>query len=265
MATGKTSANSDSVFQLIDSTEPPSGPGSDMIATGTISLFGVQKHLSIQILDHLAGLSDLIPLAWALSDVIMSETINHARTLGKRTSCQQKCSACCGYLVPLAIPEVIRLFDEIQALPAQRSREMWGNSLSVAGRLLNNDACEVPNGETTLENLGVWYSDKQVTCPFLENDLCTIYDQRPLACREYLVTTSPQCCRTDSEAVVEKLELPLSILECLGEVAADLEGTAVEGIMLPLILPWVLKNRERTQRRWSAQTMAQRFLDVLSA
>lgn len=235
-----------------------------MIATGTISLFGVHKSISIQMLDRFAGLSDLIPLAWALSDVIMDAVLDRARRQGKKISCQKKCAACCDYLVPLAIPEAIHLYGAIEALPAERSRAMWHDSLSVAKRLLHNDPGQVPNGDSSLESLGEWYSDKQVSCPFLKDDICTIYDVRPLACREYLVTSPARSCRTDSQASVEKLELPCSILESVGVVAAKLEGTPVDAVMLPLVLPWVLENRERVLRKWPAQEMIQCFLDVVS-
>jgi len=57
--------------------------------------------------------------------------------------------------------------------------------------------------------------------------------------------------------------LPYSLVEAVGEVAAQLEGTPVEAIMLPLILPWIQENRERAQRKWSAQKMAQCLLNVL--
>ncbi len=251
------------VFRLMNSVGTSSIYTNEMTATGTISAFGVEKNISIQILQRSARLSDLIPLAWALCDAMVLEAKDHSRVGGKRTCCQKECSACCSYLVPLSIPEVIHLYDEIQSLPSEQSGEFWGCSLSVARHLLENGSSGVPDSESTLDDVGKWYSDKQATCPFLKNDLCAIYDQRPMACREYWVTTPALQCRPETVGSVETLELPYSVLESLGEVAAQLEGTPVEAVMLPLVLPWIRENRERASRKWSALKMAQCFLYAL--
>jgi Fe-S-cluster containining protein len=261
----KTTANSESVFHLMDSSDSQSCAHSEMIASGTVSVFGVHKTISIQVLDRFARLSDLVPLARALSDVMVSEAIDHARGLGKTVFCDKKCAACCSYLVPLSIPEAICLYDEIQSLPPEQSHEFWSNSLSVAKQLLENDSGDVVNGESTLGAVGQWYSSKQVACPFLQNDLCAIYEHRPLACREYLATTPALWCQPEAARRVEKPDLPYSVLESLGKVAAQLEGTSVEAIMLPLTLPWIQENSERIQRKWSALSMAQSLIDALGA
>ncbi len=261
----KTTANSESVFHLLDSTESLSCPHDEMTVRSAVSLFGVQKTISIQILDHFARLSDLVPLARALSDAMVSEAIEHSRMLGKSVFCDKKCAACCSYLIPLSIPEVIYLYDEIQSLPFEQSQEFWGNSLSVARQLLENNSVEAVGVESTLDAVGQWYSDKQVACPFLKNDLCAIYDHRPLACREHLVTTPASRCRPEVPGRVEKPALPYSVLESLGQVAAELEGTSVEAIMLPLMLPWIQENTDRINRKWSALKMAQSFVNALGA
>ncbi|MCF7972301.1 MAG: YkgJ family cysteine cluster protein [Phycisphaerae bacterium] len=183
---------------------------------------------------------------------------------GKTIPCCEGCSTCCNYLVPLSIPEVIHVYEEIAALPAQLGHAFWGNSLRVAGQLLDNDTDHVPNGESSLDQVGQWYAHKEAACPFLENNLCALYDQRPLACREYLVATPASWCRPELVGRVEKIELPFSVLECLGKAAAQLEGTPVEAVMLPLILPWIEENEDRIHRKWSSREMAQCFLDNLA-
>jgi Fe-S-cluster containining protein len=111
--------------------------------------------------------------------------------------------------------------------------------------------------------VGEWYSEKQVSCPLLENDVCTIYAQRPLACREYLVKTPTQWCHPKYVERVKEVGLPLSVLESLGKAVAELEGTSVEAVMLPLILPWIENNQERINRKWPSHKMAQCFLNTL--
>jgi Fe-S-cluster containining protein len=264
VAKAKEITNGTAVFQLVESTEMPSVIDSEKIVVGPVSLFGVQKHVSILCSDPFARLSELVPLARSVCDYAVYEARNRATTQGKTVPCCNKCSSCCSYLVPLSIPEVIHLYEEIQSLSSEQGQEFWRNSLSVAGQLLDNETADVPNEASTLDQVGQWYASKQASCPLLEDDLCALYDQRPLACREYLVATPSSWCRPESVGCVEKIELPFSVLESLGRVAAQLEGTPVEAVMLPLILPWIQENDERIHRKWSSKEMAQCFLNSLA-
>jgi Fe-S-cluster containining protein len=252
------------VFQWVDSTTCPSCATPDTIVQGTVSLFGVRKLISIQIFEPFARLSDLVPLARGVCDDMVCEALDRAASPGKVIPCRAGCSTCCNYLVPLSIPEVIHLYEEIQSLPPERCYGFFSNSLEAARQLLGCGESGVPGEESTLDHLGQWYCQRNIPCPFLEKDLCAIYDQRPLACREHLVTTPAQWCHPGLADRAHKLELQVSVLECLGRVTAHLEGTPVEAVMLPLMLPWIQENDERVHRKWSAKKVAQCFLDDLS-
>jgi len=55
--------------------------------------------------------------------------------------------------------------------------------------------------------LGVEYFAQHVACPFLEDESCSIHSDRPLACREYLVTSPALNCERPSESTIEKVNL----------------------------------------------------------
>jgi Fe-S-cluster containining protein len=252
------------VFRLIDSTESLSVYGHPRVVNGQISLFGVQRHLSIEILGNFARLSDLVPLAQSLCDLVVCEAKERSGIEGKAIPCGKGCSTCCSYLVPLSIPEAIYLYEKTQSLPFSRSRGLWSQSLAVARELLAYNPLEGLSGdEETLDHVGRWYSSKKRPCPFLAQDLCSIYDQRPLACREHLVTTPSLWCERNSVDRAQSLELPYSMVESLGKVTSELEKATVEAVMLPLVLPWIQDNRERLLQKWSAWRMAECFLEVL--
>ena len=59
------------------------------------------------------------------------------------------------------------------------------------------------------------------------------------------------------------MKMPVSVLECLGWLAAELEQSDVEAIMLPLALPWAEENIERSNRTWSAVAMVERFIEII--
>jgi len=57
--------------------------------------------------------------------------------------------------------------------------------------------------------------------------------------------------------------MPVSVLEALGQLASELEGTPIEAVMLPLALPWAQKNLQRHQRKWPATMMVKRLVDII--
>src|SRR5262249_11986502 len=47
-----------------------------------------------------------------------------------------------------------------------------------------------------------------VACPFLEEESCSIHPDRPLACREYLVTSPAENCSHPTEETVHMIPIP---------------------------------------------------------
>lgn len=52
-------------------------------------------------------------------------------------------------------------------------------------------------------------------CPFLQDSACAIYDERPLVCREYLVTNPPAACTTLTPGEIHYVEIPGSTFHAL--------------------------------------------------
>jgi hypothetical protein len=57
--------------------------------------------------------------------------------------------------------------------------------------------------------------------------------------------------------------MPLSITEALARLAAELEQSSIEAVMLPLALPWAEENRQRWERTWPAPMMVEKFVNIL--
>ncbi len=49
----------------------------------------------------------------------------------------------------------------------------------------------------------------------------------------------------------------------LGRLCAELEQCEVEAVILPLALPWALKNHDRSGRTWPTGMMVERFIEIL--
>ncbi len=53
------------------------------------------------------------------------------------------------------------------------------------------------------------------------------------------------------------------MVEVLGQLAGEFEDSNVEAVILPLTPVWCEQNVDRAERTWSAETMAERFVDIV--
>ena len=74
------------------------------------------------------------------------------------------------------------------------------------------------------------YFTYQVACPFLENESCSIHESRPIACREYLVTSSPEYCSSAKGEGIENVQHLFKVKEAVISLGGD---------KLPRELPYV--------------------------
>ena len=114
--------------------------------------------------------------------------------------------------------------------PACRSA-LEGRFHSAAGSLLS--AAPALKSPPSAGDLSRWYWGLKLDCPLLEGKACSVYPNRPLACREYFVTgAADQCSQVDSSP--SALPVRQSIAHALCLAAAAVEGTPPESLMLPL-------------------------------
>ncbi len=237
-----------------------------------LDIFGEPVHFRIGVSQRQARLADIVPLSRTLSTKLAIAVLNKLSKDGKFVPCRKACSACCSYLIPLSIPEVFRLRQELLALSPDQREMVLKACLDTAKVILNNlpenieinESIEM-NGQIQTGWLSRWYSGLKQPCPFLSHGLCTIYEQRPIACREHIVTGSAILCEAEWQDGSQVVQMPLSIIECLGHLTAELEQSAIEAVMLPLALPWAQENLARHERQWPAIMMVERFVEIVKA
>jgi len=242
------------------------------ILTLELDILGEPACLDLKVTDGPARLADIAPLSRTISTKLALATLNRLSSRGQRVPCRKGCSACCNYLVPLSVPEAFRIAEELSAMPAIESRTLVQSSLDTSRIILDRspeyfemrEPAEANNGIRS-EQLGNWYAGLGIACPFLSDGLCLTYEQRPIACREHVVTNSAVSCDAASKDEPNVVRMPVSVLECLGQLTAELEQSDVEAIMLPLALPWAQENVERSRRTWPAVMVVERFVQILQA
>ena len=93
----------------------------------------------------------------------------------------------------------------------------------------------------------------------------TVTLTKPANNQEYTVTGSALLCEAERTVESQIVQMPVSVLDCLGQLTAELEQSNIEAVMLPLAIPWAQENLERGERTWPAVTMVERFVEILQA
>ena len=235
--------------------------------SSSIDVCGQTLHFRIGCNDGPAGLADIVPLAYGISDIITDAAIGHLAGEGHPVPCKKGCSSCCDYLVALSMPEVYYLQQKWAAWPDVPCDTVLRSCLRSARKMMDLESLHKYNvtEEVDLSQISRWYGELELSCPFLINNSCMIYENRPLACREYLVTSAPCLCHKAMDGSIERVRLPVSMPEVLGQLAAELEQTELEAVFLPLVPVSIEQYKERVEGRWPAGDMLEHFMHILEA
>jgi Fe-S-cluster containining protein len=189
-------------------------------------------------------LTELLPIIQNIESAIIGRVAEEAREAGSPISCKAGCAACCRQMVPLSLFEAEALAKWIHGLPEEQQAELEKrfhgalSSLREAGLIdrILDPAWRLEDGFAA--EIAEDYFHASVACPFLENENCGIYSIRPLACREYLVTSDPEFCRDPGWKDVHGVGLPLRLSRVLYSFSRQLERDPRGWIPLVFLLAW---------------------------
>jgi len=222
----------------------------------------------VVVTDVPAGLGDLVPLARTLATRIGTDAVRRAGSAGETVPCRRGCAACCRYLVPLSVPEALCMGREIGSLSGSCEASTAQALTVAAGRILEgwpeSPFSQSAPGAYDIESIGRWYTALDLDCPFLREGLCTIYEKRPIACREHAVLGTAAHCDGFNPGCGNRLEMPVKVLDALAQLDAEMEQTEVQAIIMPLAPFWYAENRHRELRTWPGPELVARFLDCLA-
>lgn len=189
---------------------------------------------------------------------------------GAAISCKKGCAACCRMLIPLSAPEAFALADAIKAWPVDRREAALARVADARAQLertgVLSQLYEIAESERqldddTFEPINRAYYALRLPCPFLVEEVCSIYDDRPAACRELLVTSPAELCQDLERNPIRPVPVPLRVGTVLALLWADLVGGPARFIPLPLALEWAERHRQEGGRSWQGREMLERALD----
>ncbi len=226
-------------------------------------------------------LLDILPAARALSNALTEEALEAERAEGRTITCRAGCGACCRQMVGISAVEAMGLVELIAAMPEERRAVIEGRFREARSRLVDAGLLEGrAHGETGFRHfrglepgrdresgraVSMRYAALRISCPFLEDESCSIYEERPLSCREYNVTSPARNCAQPQDAPVRKATPPIHAGALLGRIARRL--TAVPVTILPIVqsLEWAREYGEALKTVQDGEAMYRAFLVELQA
>lgn len=162
----------------------------------------------------------MLPVFQKMTDSFVEMSVAAAAANGEKVSCAKGCGACCRQAVPVSVIEAIRLAEVVEAMPIERQtlvKKRFADSLAhfeAIGwfdriRDLSENRRQDPQHELEkkINEAVMEYFGQSIECPFLENESCTIHEDRPLACREYLVTSPAENCVDPTNASIDMVNV----------------------------------------------------------
>ena len=181
----------------------------------------------------------LLPALQALSDAVVDRAVRDSGRGGLAISCRKGCGACCRQLVPVSEVETHHVAALLDSTPEPR-RSLLVERFGEAGARLREagllESLRDPDGMSAPDRLelGQAYFRLGIPCPFLEDESCSIHRDRPLACREYLVTSPAAACARPTAEAVKLVPMPVKVSVAL--FRSGREGVSAKSRWVPLIL-----------------------------
>lgn len=215
-------------------------------------------------------ITSIVPLMRRLGEEVQALEVARAGEQGRVPSCQKGCAACCRMLVPLSAPEAFAVREWVRSRSVEQQARIIARFTETKARLLSKGIWQPlsalcgasdPWSDEALDEMNRRYYALRLACPFLEEERCTIYDERPAACRELLVTSPADQCEDLIANPVNTIPAPMRVSTILGLLWQDVTSTSTRLIPLPLVLDWAEDHTRENTRKWKGTQLFDQALD----
>ena len=196
----------------------------------------------------------LLPIMREITNFVVATAEEREVQAGRTISCTAGCGACCRQLVPIAPSEAHELAAAVDAMPLPRREEVRRRFNEATERFTHvgmiGDLRRLDRvvGEQVAP-FGLRYFEVGVACPFLEDESCSIHADRPLACREYLVTSAAHHCAEPATEQVEGVPLSAKVSRILRRMDQGDDAETAPTIPLILALEWAALHVDESPAR----------------
>lgn len=194
---------------------------------------------------------------------IFDEIIRTELGSGHDIVCHQGCDECCHQLVPVSIPEVFFLDELLKSFPHKKQIRINHRFTKILHMIEHAGLLDDLRNPGNNHNIDTGYFNLKLKCPFLENNLCIIYKERPLVCREYNVTSDPRNCLDPYHNEIQKIRIKRNIAALMAVFAARVYGFPPVPIPMILFPSWANEHRNLTAKKWPGIWLFNKFSDGL--
>ncbi|HJQ56950.1 MAG TPA: YkgJ family cysteine cluster protein [Vineibacter sp.] len=189
----------------------------------------------------------ILPALRQLVNDVVAASVEELENHGRHVTCKAGCGACCRQVVPIADFEAHAIAALIENMPEERRNHVRERFADAERRLAAarppDEMIAAINGDDRYD-FAVEYFKIGVACPFLEDESCSIYTDRPLICREYLVYTPVERCAKVGEpgigvVPINRASKALYRLSTMHNTQAELR------VPLSLVPYWTARNPAR--------------------
>jgi Fe-S-cluster containining protein len=245
--------------------EQTSDATAQVTAQATLSTPDWQMRVAVTVPAGPTRLRHVLPMVQSLADRVVEGAVQASTEAGQPIACKAGCGACCRQLVPIAEVEARHIHDVIEAMPEPRRSTVRARFAEAWQRLAASGMQEKLEGrhawsEGEGRTIGLDYFAQGIACPFLEDESCSIYADRPVACREYLVTSPAENCRTPSPETVRMVPMPLKVWTALARFdAVPADARYLRWVPLILAPAWAETAAEEPAPRPGPELLRQLF------
>ena len=162
----------------------------------------------------------MLPVFQKVTNEIVARGIEKTEAAGKAISCKAGCGACCRQPLLISEAEVFNLAELVESMPEPRRGVIKKRFASGREHFANlrwfdrfdefSRQAQAGHSDELAANFVKLLTDyivERVACPFLEDESCSIYESRPLICREYLVTSPAENCANPRPSNTAKIPI----------------------------------------------------------
>ncbi len=235
----------------------------------TLSINGQPLSMSMTVPAGRVKPHRMLPIFQQMSNTFVDMGVSEVERAGKSISCKAGCGACCRQAVPISEIEAYHIAEVVEELPEPRRSEIKQRFSDAVEHFRSNgwfdriqevrEIAEDGRKEDAIEHLAeltAEYLREGIACPFLYDESCSIHKDRPVACREYLVTSPAENCSAPTAETIDMVPIGISPSKTLVNVGNT--GRLAHIALLPLIRSLELAEQfpekfvEKTGEKWMA-------------
>lgn len=217
-------------------------------------------------------LDELLPGLRALDDQLVDAVVADEAAAGRQISCAKGCAACCkAQPVPVTPPEALALARLVARLPQPRRAEVEAAFRAAEERLRAAGLIEAyldrsqPLASDAAREIARRYFDLRIACPFLLEDACSIYAERPFVCRQYLVTSDPALCEDPLSRRVDQTPTPARFAVAMVRTAERRLRSPQHSVPLVLALAYVAARGAELEATFDSRELLTEYLNELAS